>query len=160
MWHVERAHFVADDGIRDLWLQHRSGQDKYAYFLLAAAASAVAFAIQKTEGHILDWSMAPVGLAVMCWGSSFYCGCKAVEWIQTSLYANYSLLQLGRGVHPDQPRHPHELEAAQSGVRQAIDSNTRAAAKYSKWQFRLLIIGALGFIGWHVLGLAMNSIAT
>ena len=39
---------MSNDGIRELWLQHRAGQDKYTYFLLAVTASAIVFAVQKT----------------------------------------------------------------------------------------------------------------
>ena len=42
----------------DLYKQHATGQEKYTYFLLAAAASALAFEIQKTayEMRESDWS--------------------------------------------------------------------------------------------------------
>ena len=91
---------MADQGILELHKQHREGQSKYTYFLLAVAASAVAFAVQKTTGMKLSWSMTPLGLAAISWGFSFYCGCKNVLWVQAAIFANYSLLQLKGGIHP------------------------------------------------------------
>ena len=100
---------MADDGLIEIHRQHRSGQDKYTYFLLAITASVVAFSVQKTSGLKLVWPMLPLGFAVLFWGISFYFGCKSLIWVQTSIYANYSLLQLHKGVHPEQPDHPSNV---------------------------------------------------
>ena len=150
---------MADDGTTELWRQHRIGQDKYTYFLLAAAASGIAFSVQKTEGLTLSWQLLPVGLAVLAWGGSFYCGCQSLIWVQTALYANFSLLQLSRGTHPQQPAHPDHVRAATEGVRMAVDSNVSKAQFNARWQFRLVIVGALLFIAWHIWRLYRNACA-
>jgi hypothetical protein len=149
---------VADD-VKDIYLQHRQGQDKYTYFLLAAAASALAFAVQKTVGLPFSWSMAPLGGAAIAWGLSFYFGCKNVSWVLTALYANVGLLQLKSGTHPNQPAHPQELTAAVAGVRNALDHNAEKAYFYASWQFRTLIIGGVLFIAWHVLEMYLRTVA-
>ena len=89
---------MVDNDLIEIHRQHRTGQEKYTYFLLAVTASAIAFAVQKTSGLKLTWSMVPLGLAVVLWGLSFYFGCKNLLWVQTAIYANYSLLQLQKGV--------------------------------------------------------------
>jgi hypothetical protein len=134
----------------ELYKQHQTGQDKYTYFLLAAAGAAIGFAVQKTEGLKLSLWLLPVVAAILCWGSSFFFGCKNLSWVQTSIYANYSLLQLKAGVHPEQPPHPQLVPVAISGVLIALDKNVRKAQFYGLWQFRLLIAGAVFFIGWRV----------
>src|SRR4051812_41369765 len=48
---------------------------KHAYFLLATAAAAIAFAVQRTSDRPLTCSMWPLGGAVLAWGYSFFCGC-------------------------------------------------------------------------------------
>lgn len=140
----------------ELYKQHQASQDKYTYFLLAAAGAAIGFAVQKTEGLRLSWWLVPVGLAIVCWGVSFYYGCKNIVWVQTAIYANHSLLQLKAGVHPNQPPHPELTTAAMSGVKEALDSNVSRAQFYGQWQFRMLITGALLFICWR--GLEMVRI--
>ena len=150
---------MSDDGIRELWLQHRAGQDKYTYFLLAITASAIAFAVQKTSDSTFSWAMAPLGLAVLAWGGSFYCGCKNLIWVQTALMANYNLLQLRGGVHPQQPDHPALSEAAIRGVHSALNTNVDRAQSYALSQFRLAIAGALLFLGWHVLEIYVRTVA-
>ncbi|HEY6896128.1 MAG TPA: hypothetical protein VI279_02620 [Rhodocyclaceae bacterium] len=135
----------------ELYKQHQASQDKYTYFLLAAAGAAIGFAVQKTEGLHLSWWLLPVGLAIVCWGVSFYYGCKHVTWVQTAIYANYHLLQLKAGVHPEQPPHPQLTQAAVAGVSQAITTNVANAQFFGIWQFRMLIAGAIFFIGWRLL---------
>jgi len=136
--------------IFEMYKQHHAGQDKYTYFLLATTAAAMAFAVQKTEGLLLSWWLLPVGLAIVCWGVSFFFGCKHLVWVQTAIQANYNLLQLRQGVHPEQPPHPQYTEAAKRGVETALDSNIKDAQFYGVWQFRALILGAMFFIAWRV----------
>lgn len=148
---------MREDGVRELWLQHRAGQDKYTYFLLAITASAIAFAVQKTTDAVLAWTLVPLGLAVLAWGGSFYCGCKNLIWVQTALMANYNLLQLESGVHPQQPDHPDLSEAAVRGTRTALSENVDRAQSYAISQFRLAISGASLFLLWHIMEIYVRS---
>ncbi|MBU0699892.1 hypothetical protein KKE26_01120 [bacterium] len=150
---------MADEALTEIHRQHRTGQDKYTYFLLAVTASAVAFTVQKTDGLKITYSLLPLGVAILLWGLSFYFGIKNLLWVQTSIYANYSLLQLQKGVYPEQPDHPQMLEAAIRGVRSAIESNVGKSQFYGVWQFRLLIAGAVLFLVWHVLEMALRTYA-
>ena len=90
-------------------------------------------------------------------GHKFFFGCKNLHWVQASIYANYSLLQLQKGVHRNQPNHPQLVEAAIKGVDSAIETNVDNADFYAKWQFRLLIIGAVLFLIWHVIEMAIRT---
>lgn len=148
------------DEAKDLYLQHRAGQDKYTYFLLAAAAAALAFAMQKSEGMLLAWPMIPLAFAAVCWALSFYFGCKCVTWVQTALYANIAFLQLKSGSHPEQPKEPNELAGAIAGVRKALDHNSEKVRTYANLQFRFLVLGAILFIAWHVYGMYLRTYAT
>jgi hypothetical protein len=141
---------VSND-LLELYKQHQTGEDKYTYFLLAAAGAAIAFAVQKTEGLRLSWWLLPVAAATVSWALSFFFGCRRLVWVQTALYANYSLLQLRTGTHAQQPTHPQELQAAIAGVGSALDKNAKKAQFYAIWQFRALIVGVVFFIVWRVL---------
>lgn len=149
---------MADNELMEMHKQHRIGQDKYSYFLLAVAAAGIAFSVEKTTGQKLSWAMLPLGAAVILWAISFYCGCKNLYWVQTSISANYSLLQLQKGVHSNQPEDPQKLESAKRGVSSALDSNIKKAAFYDKLQFLLLIFGALCFITWHIVKMIISTL--
>lgn len=140
-----------ESAIADLHKAHSQGQEKYTYFLLAAAGAAIGFAVQKTDGLPLSWWLLPVGVATLLWGGSFYCGCRNIDRVSAATSANFSLLQLRQGSHPNQPPHAQLTEAALRGVGSALESNIQKAHKYAIWQFRLLIAGAVLFVSWRVL---------
>ena len=89
-----------NDLIQKIRESHENGQDKYTYFLLAAAGAAIGFAVQKTEGLLLSWWLLPVAFSIIFWSLSFYFGCENVNWVQTSKVANYNFLRLKSGSHP------------------------------------------------------------
>lgn len=135
-------------------------QSKYTYFLLAIAASAIALVVQRTTGRPLTWAMIPLGLAVICWGGSFFAGCRNRNYFSSTLYANAALLQVQNGTHPDVPDHPDAVVAAAQGVRKAAELNSSMANSWGHLQFRLLVLGATCFIVWHVtemMGVVLNA---
>lgn len=137
----------------DIAKQLSEEQSKYTYFLLAAAASCIALSIQRTTGSTVSWWDVPLGIAVIFWGASFWSGCYNRAYHSTTLYANVAFLQLADGTHDNQPSHPDAVRAAMEGVRAAADQNSTSANRWGKRQFRMLIAGALFFIGWHVIGM-------
>ncbi|QDT42746.1 hypothetical protein Pan241w_28350 [Gimesia alba] len=149
---------MGEEQLRDIYQQHRTVQDKYTYFLLAVTASAIAFAVQKTDSSIISWSLLPIGLAVLLWCCSFYCGCQNLVWIQVTLFANLALFQLQQGNHPNQPVGLTEVEAAKSGTRDAMDENANKAKNHSIWQYRFLVLGAIFFLLWHILEMVIRTV--
>lgn len=143
--------------IDDLRKAHSTGQEKYTYFLLAAAGAAIGFAVQKTEGQLLSWWLLPVALATVCWGISFYFGCKNLDRVHAAIGANVTLLQLRQGSHPEQPPHPDHSLAAATGVERAMERSIDRASLFSVWQFRALVGGAILFIAWRVLEMLRSS---
>lgn len=91
---------MSDDLEKTLYTTHRSIQDKHVYFLLAAAGAAIGFAFTQTTGAVLHWSQAPLGVALCCWGLSFYCGCRHVDAASAAVYLNNELLRIRAGLHP------------------------------------------------------------
>lgn len=135
---------------QQLFAQNLEAHRKYTYFLLAAAASALAFAVQKSEGSALSWQLLPLALAGLSWIGSFYCGVRQIEWGQAALQANISLLQLHSGVHPDQPPSAAFTAAAIEIVRATFKENADRAHNYVRWQLRFLWAGGVCFLAWHV----------
>src|SRR3569833_2417590 len=128
----------------ELYRQLRTSQDKITYFLLAAAASGIALAVNNTAGSILSYSQIPLALAVVSWGLSFYFGCQHLHYVASTLYANAALLDVLIGRHKEVGQNPHLIEAASSNIREAMESNIEIASKYGTWQFRLMGAGARG----------------
>jgi hypothetical protein len=142
---------MADNELLEMYKQHSVGQDNYTYFLLAAAAAAIGFGINKTDGSKLTYWLLPVAISIVCWAISFFFGCRAIYWVQASLGANYSYVQLRYGAHPKQPTDPIGAQQAMQGVQHAISHNRGKAQFYANWQFNILIIGFIFFLLWRIL---------
>jgi hypothetical protein len=133
---------------------HAENESKYVYFLLGATGAALGYALQKLDGVAFSWWSAPAVAALVFWLSSFYCGCRRIVWVQAAIRANYSLLQLKSGQHPEQPPdNPQLLQAALNGTSAAIKHNTNRATLFFNLQFALLATGVLFFTVWRLLAM-------
>lgn len=144
--------------IREVYRQFRLTQDKYVYFLLAAAGAAIGFAVNQTHDSVLSRSQLPLGAAVLCWGLSFFFGCRHLAYVGSTLYANAELLKVESGQHPEVGRHPQLMAAASEGIRSAIEDNSNRANRLGHMQFRFLVVGAVLYIGWHVLEMWLRGV--
>jgi len=141
---------MATETILELYKQQQNLNEKHTYFLLAAAGAAIGFAVQKTEGLLLSWWLAPVGLAILCWGASFFYGCKHIGACQAVISLNSDLLEVSRGTHHRQPP-PQITQAILQDTKTELDKNVRRSTVAKRAQFRLLIEGAVLFVLWRVL---------
>jgi hypothetical protein len=148
-----------DNFLEEVYRQHRTAQDKYTYFLLAAVGAAIGLAINQTQGSTLSWSQAPLAVAVLCWGLSFFFGCRHLKYVSSNLYANANLLKVQSGEHPEVGHHPQLMAAASEGILQAFEANARRAVRSSTMQFRFLVAGAIFYIAWHVLEMWLRTVA-
>jgi hypothetical protein len=148
---------MSDESMREIYRQLRISQDKYSYFILAAAGAAIAFAINQTQGCAISCSQIPLALAVICWGLSFFFGCRQLAYVSSTLYANAELLKVESGKHKQVGDHPQRMAAASEGIRQAIEDNSNRANRLAHMQFRFLIAGAIMYIAWHVLKMYLRT---
>jgi hypothetical protein len=143
---------------RQLHNQLRAAQDKYVYFLLAVSASAIAFTAQITKDSVFSNALIPLGVAVLFWALSFYCGCRNVQYTNSNIFANADLIKVEAGEHPEIPNHFQYIQAASEGIRKAMESNNGILSSYGHWQFRFLVLGAVSFIFWHLLEMAVRTV--
>jgi hypothetical protein len=149
---------MSSDPINEVYKQFRTAQDKYAYFLLAAAGAGIALAVNQTHGARLSWSQAPLGGAVLMWAASFFSGCRHLEYLTSSLYANLELLRVKGGKHPDVGTNPELIAAASEEIRKAVASNSECSSQHAGAQSRFLIWGATLYVVWHVLEMWLRSL--
>ena len=69
-------------------------------------------------------AQAPLGLAVVGWGLSFFFGCRHLAYVSSGLYANAKLLKIERGAHLEVGQHPQIVAAASEGIRSAVEFNS------------------------------------
>lgn len=144
---------MADSPRHEIYKATREGQDKYTYFLLAAAGAAIAFAVTQSQAATLTLSKIPLGLAILSWAFSFYAGCRQLNEVTSILQQNYDLLRVQEGLHPDFPNHPSVVATIEDFVRENVAKTGRWGAR----QFRFLITGAVFYILWHVTEMALRT---
>ena len=148
---------MPSDSTLELYRQHRTAQDKYVYFLLAAAGAAIALVVGETKGAGLHLSQLPLAGAVVLWSLSFYSGCRQLVCVELTLFANIGLAQVQEGVHPEVGRNQELAQLAAEGIRTAIEQHSSRAGRYGRGQFILFVLGALSYLIWHVYGMCMRT---
>jgi hypothetical protein len=151
----------ASENQKELYKQFRASQEKYIYFMLALSASAIGYAIPKTESHELDWSMAPLGVSLLCWIYSFYCGCKFLEKSMSVIYTNFYMYDVDAGRVKEIPNSPIEKNAVLNILKSRIDEINKKGSKFYKRQAWFILYGVVAYVTWAVLNLvAKGSIET
>ena len=112
---------------REVYRSLREAQNKYTYFLLAAAGAAIAFTVNQIQGAAITWYQIPLAVGGLSWALSFFFGCRHVAYVNSALYANAVLFQVQSGRHPEVGAHPQMMAAASEDIRQAIESNSERA---------------------------------
>ena len=134
----------------EIYKQHSAANDKYTYFLLAAVGAAIALTINQTQMAKLSVSQAPLGIAVLLWGLSFYLGCRHLSFVKATLYANGALLRVQDGEDPMAGRNLEAISIASDVLRGVIDRHSERASISAVWQFRCLVLGGVSYLAWHV----------
>ncbi len=137
--------------------EFRDKQEKYVYYLIALSVSAVGFSIYKTENHSLTCSLVPLGLAVLSWSISIFCGLKFLKYTISNLYANNVYYEIIEGKHPDIGNTPDYIKAGVAGFKEAMEINIKTMEIYFKIQGYLFYIGILLFIVWHIIEMYLKS---
>jgi len=142
-----------------LFSRHQEAQEKYTYFLLAGVGAAIALVVTQTQRDVLAWSQAPLGVAIAMWALSFYCGCRQLRAVQSALYVNLDLLKIEAGTHPMAGRDPQRMAVGHEVATEFVTQHVDSAQRFGIWQFRLFVLAAIFYIGWHVYEMWTRAIA-
>ena len=135
----------------------QTSQDKYIYFLLATTVASIGFAITRTQNLKLSITQIPLGISVLCWGLSFFFGCRNREYYNSTLYANGELIEVQNGQHNEVGNNPLLIQAASKGIKEAMEFNSKKISSFGKLQMRMFILGTLSYIVWHVLEMYLHK---
>jgi hypothetical protein len=141
----------------ELYRSLRQAQERFVYFMLAAAGAAIAFAVTQTQNANLSWAQLPLAVAVVCWGCSFFAGGMHLRYVSSNLYANFELLKIESGGHPQVGSHPQWVQAVSEGVREAIETNSNWSNFYAQLQFHMMVAGAIFFVIWDVFAMYLRT---
>ena len=148
---------MSNENLREIYRNLQKSQDKYIYFILAATIASIGFTITQTQNIIFSRSLIPLGISILCWGFSFFFGCRNREYYNSILYANFDLLNIQLGNHSVTDSHPQKIQAASEGIMQAIQKNSDKANRLAHLQMATFILGALFYLVWHILEIYLRT---
>jgi len=143
---------MSSDLENELAREFKTAQDKYIYFLLAAAASAIGYAITQLELEPLTYYHIPLGLSILLWSYSFFSGIQFIENLTGTLFQNHNFLAFKREIKFLPSEESSELlEKFQETYNGTIENHQRKMSFYGNLQSRCLLFGALFYIAWRLL---------
>jgi len=119
--------------------QFRQQQEKYIYYLVALSVAAIAFSVHNTLGEPIKWSQLPLGLSVVLWGISIYCGLTSLQYFIGSLVPNIDLINAKRAQSPI-------AEKIQEGLND-VSKKTKGLVKTQRYTF---YSGMVCYVLWHL----------
>jgi hypothetical protein len=148
---------MSEDRELEVYRQFRAFHDKYTYFLLAVSGSAIAYALNRAENRNISIYLLPWGIALLLWAMSFYFGCQHLTFMGSALFANFELLKVKSGKHPEIGLHPEKIMAASEGISDAIKNKNNNAVIYRKLQFIFFILGIISYVVWQLIEMSISK---
>ena len=142
---------MSENRILELFRQHRVSLDKYNYFMLAAAASAIAYALNRAEGRSLSPLLIPWVISLFLWGLSFFFGSHHVLMNIKLLRSNALFLQVQLGKSDLAGKHPEKIKIGSKKLREIIDKDAKKASRLGWLQIWLFITGVMAYTIWQLL---------
>jgi hypothetical protein len=136
----------------EIYKQLTTAQEKYIYFLLAASASAIGFAMTQTKAESLSMSHILLAFAILSWVISFFSGLKSIENTNEAMSHNFTHIQFVSTLERyERSKQVDDLiEKAKSDTDTAIKKKNKLLNIFKPLQSYSLIFGALFYIIWHI----------
>jgi hypothetical protein len=101
-------------------------QSKLFYYTIALCVTAIGFSVYQTVGKPLAWSQIPLGLAVLCWGLSIYCGFTFLRKVIANLWVRYDAFNVLKGTHELSGNHPEKMQIGLEVMYETSKKNSTA----------------------------------
>lgn len=140
----------------DLHKLFNQGQEKLTYYFIALAVTAIGFSVYRSENMSLSIWQVPLGVSVVSWALSIYCGVSFLKYRLSIQYANYEYLRFYDGTHPEIRENPLQTESVKEGILSAMELNNEIGGRLYRWQYRFFYVGIIGFLIWHIIQMSFN----
>jgi len=135
----------------ELSKQFKAAQEKYIYFLLAVAASAIGYAITQAKVEPLQYIHISYGLSILFWALSFYSGLQFSEYAISQTFQNWNYLTFKRELKSYPPDKATVLFTEFKKLFDKTHNNQNSKKEFwGKLQSRSLLLGAIFYIAWHI----------
>lgn len=143
---------------KEIQRQFRQQQEKYVYYIVALNVTAIGFSIYQTTGKTLNCTQIPLGLAIISFGISIYCGLKFLKYLISNLYTNNEYFEILKGAHPEIGNNSQKIQLASGIMKDIMIKNSNNASKFMTFQETFFYFGIILFIVWHIIEMYKNSL--
>mgnify|MGYP001396360630 CR=1 FL=1 len=131
--------------------EHKERQEKFVYYLIALAVSCIGFAVYNTLDVKMKLIQIPLGLAVLSWGMSVFCGIKFLKLALALLYENSRYFDIKNGQDSEIGNDPKTIKYTLSIMKPLLEKNAKGTSFYFDWQIWFFYTGIVFFIFWRVI---------
>lgn len=140
---------------------------KYIYFLLATSGASIAYSVEVANSSKFSWSLLLLAVALLSWVTSFYAGCKSLQYdisvknFSFDLQQSTEHLDMAKEILNQQAIYELEklYQEAVESTNSALNSHGSEASRYLKLQFRALILGVVAFVVWRATEFLIHALA-
>lgn len=135
-----------------------AAQDKITYFLMAAAASGIGFAISQTKTealvlHHLIWLF-----AVLVWSVSFWAGIRLTMNGNSVKFKNVGYVRSLNELENFEETEAKELESlTHTKFNESFEMHQTRMGFWGTLQMYTLLLGALVYISWHLVRMCLQT---
>ena len=134
----------------------RTKQETYVYYVIALAVACIGFAVNSTLAAKLTMKMIPLGISMIGWLISIYCGLRFLFYQTAAINKQLSRIQIREGVHPMTGNEPYKIKIAIDAIDRALADDSKTTIMYSNIQHYTLYIAVVCFILWRILDMMPN----
>lgn len=116
---------------------------KYIYYIVALCVSCIAFSVYQTIDDSLVWSQIPLGIAIICWSLSIYCGLMFIRLGIQVLFQDVTNRTFGRGgMNPVTKLNP---------INKNLKNKHTTTTRYFRASEVLFGLGIISFLVWRII---------
>lgn len=131
--------------------ERRALHEKHTYFLMAAAGACIGFAMTQAKDLVWMNEHAALGVALTCWGASFWFGCLHIFSMAWHLGANIELLNISAGVGEYSQETSTWRHTESKSLKVMLNEESGTGFRVARFQYLLLILGVAGYVEWQIL---------
>lgn len=136
----------------ELWKIHVTQREKFIYYLLALAVTALGFSVSVTDKETIHLRLIPLGIAAIGWIISIYLGLMSIIIGMQFMRTNIGLLWIKEGINPNNGKKipSEEILIAYEATVKIMEEHSNKMASNFNWQRWSFFFGVIFFMVWRI----------
>lgn len=139
---------------QELAKEYKAHHEKFCYFLLAAAASAIGFSITQLKVEPLQCIHIFLFFSIFLWATSFISGVQALEHTKNLILFSCENLAIQRNIlgmcRNDKAQSARLIQSTETEFYEKMNKKENELKRDQRLQKWSLLLGGLAYIAWYV----------